>query len=153
MTPLTSASHDWTVESLVSQVARGRIVPAPALPYSTPWDEAEMVRFVESAVAGIPLGQVTVRGHKGPLSLVDGARRVSALCLFHGVVPPWPHAGAPGFALRGATMFRAVEGCTAETLPRDLRTALDNAAIRVVAVLPEPWADEAALRGRVHRPG
>jgi len=153
--PLTLMTSDrtWTVETIVSQVARGRITAAPDLVYGEPWSERDMTHFMDSLLCGIPLGEAVITGPaRGPFTLVDGARRIAALCLFHGVTPPWPHGGTLGFRLCNMEAAPWAEGMTAADLAASdtLGPLLGNASLRVVHVVPEHGFDAAFLRGRIH---
>lgn len=148
---LTTASHSWSVETMVRQVARGGLPRLPGLDDREPWDVVAMSRYVESAILGLPLGQIVLLGDR-PLrsGVVDGRRRLSALALFVGVVPPWRHDGGPGFALTGTQIASQLEGMTFESLSRDqdLLVAFENHGGHVVRLIAADGIDLALLRER-----
>ena len=136
-------------------VARGRL-HAAAVSYMEPWDVCAMSALVESLLAGLPVGEMLAGGEpRQGLCLIDGARRLSALCLFCGVEPPWSHAaGTAGFRLAGLALLPQLEGCSYTDLSdrEDFRTVLDNAGVHFCTIVdgmkqgPLP----SALRNRMH---
>ena len=146
---MTSSNYNlsWTVETIVSQVQRGGLLPSPGLSYRRPWSTGEMSKFIESVILDMPTGQIIACGpSRGAKVLVDGLRRVTALTLFTGGHLPdaWPYQGPSVFALSGLERCPELNGCNYKVLPDD--SVFANCGLHLAMLTPQPGLDLGVIR-------
>lgn len=137
-------STDWTVDTLISQLHRGRFDLEPAFQRRDVWNDAKRSRFIESLLLGIPVPQVILAEHRhsrGKFIVLDGKQRLRSLQRFAGL-------DGPPMKLSGLQVLEGLNGLTYE----DMRTqphlepqaaALENQVVR--AVVLRDWSNEALL--------
>jgi hypothetical protein len=80
-------STDWTVETIVSQLARGNIELNPRFQRRDAWNVRQKSGFIESLVLGLPVPQIVLaekKGQRGKYIVLDGKQRLLALLQFTG---------------------------------------------------------------------
>jgi hypothetical protein len=149
-----SYSSNLSAESVVNLVKRGFLIASTDLEYGDDWSVGEMSRFIESQILDLPTGQYTICGSpRGTRTIIDGLRRITSLCLFAGVAPPWPHTGTPGFALDKDAVGRRLGGLTYGMLQDNgpvTRTMFDNSALTFHGIPEAGTIDLADLRRRTN---
>lgn len=150
------SNASYTIGTLINMVRKGQIILAEGISYSEPWNVREMSRFMESVMIDFPLGEIILLGHpaKSPLRLVDGARRLAAMCLFSGAIPPWPYFhGSESFALTDVPWIPALEGLGFARIARTEMSLYENTGVGVSFIFNGviPLAP-AQLRARIHTP-
>lgn len=134
-------SYDITVDELVRRVSRSRIEIAPAYQRQFRWDHERQSRLVESLLLGIPVPPLfmatNVDADEGTSwEVVDGLQRLLSLTNFLGDAntrAATKLTGAP-LTLTGLEKLESLEGSTADTLPRDIRTGLEDRPIKVIVL-------------------
>ncbi|MFJ4254548.1 DUF262 domain-containing protein [Microbacterium sp. NPDC090003] len=134
-------SYDVTVDELVRRVGKSRIEIAPAYQRQFRWDVERQSRLVESLLLGIPVPSLfmatNVDETKGTTwEVVDGLQRLLSLVSFLGDTDTRTAASLPGepTKLTGLEKLSLLEGLTAEQLPADIRTGLEDRPIKVIVL-------------------
>lgn len=135
---------DWTVGTIIDQLARGRFDLEPAFQRRDVWSAVKRSRFIESLLLGIPVPQVILaerRETRGRFIVLDGKQRLRSLQRFAGL-------DGPPMQLTGLEVLTHLNGMTYEDLRSGLEfddhtASLDNAPIR--AVVLRGWANESLL--------
>ena len=137
-------STDWTVETLIGQLMRGRFDLEPAFQRRDVWSDVKRSRFIESLLLGIPVPQIILaeqKNSRGKFIVLDGKQRLRSLQKF---------AGIDGVAMRltGLEILTHLNGVTFEDMRNESRlddaaAALENQVVR--AVVLRDWQDEALL--------
>jgi len=76
---ITVASRDWTVETIVRQVAQGNINLDPAFQRRSAWKDSRRSRLIESFILGFPVPQVVLAENpreRGTFIVIDGKQRL-----------------------------------------------------------------------------
>jgi hypothetical protein len=76
---ITVASRDWTVETIVRQVAQGNINLDPAFQRRNAWKDSRRSRLIESFILGFPVPQVVLAENpreRGTFIVIDGKQRL-----------------------------------------------------------------------------
>ena len=129
-------TQDFTVDSLISRLTSGHII-IPSSDYDADdltterfqrdyvWKKSQMDRFIESILLGYPLpGIFLVRQSRDKKLLVlDGQQRLRTLQAFY--AGNYIRGKKPA-AFRLDNVTENLRGLTIETLPADLRRALDD---------------------------
>jgi hypothetical protein len=79
------AARDWTVETLVNQMRKGRIDLAPTFQRRNAWLGNRKSRLIESILIGYPIPQIVLAENKdrpGTYFVLDGKQRLLALRQF-----------------------------------------------------------------------
>lgn len=137
-------STDWTVGTVVDQLARGRFDLEPAFQRRDVWSDVKRSRFVESLILGIPVPQVILaerQEQRGRFIVLDGKQRLRSLQRFAGL-------DGPAMRLTGLEVLKELNGLTFKDLRArpDLdaaSAAFENGAVR--AVVLRGWANESLL--------
>jgi hypothetical protein len=80
------ASKDWTVETLVSQMRKGRIDLSPSFQRRNAWLDNRKSKLIESICLGFPIPQIVLaekRDAPGEYFVLDGKQRLLALRQFY----------------------------------------------------------------------
>jgi len=80
-------SSDWTVETVLSQLARGNIELNPRFQRRDAWSVGGKSRFIESCILGLPIPQIVLaekRNSRGQFIVLDGKQRLLSLLQFTG---------------------------------------------------------------------
>src|SRR5262249_48675560 len=89
--PLTAtrasvSATDWTIETIVQQMRKGRIDLNPKFQRRAAWTDQTKSRFVESAILNYPIPQVVLAERlerPGHFFVIDGKQRLLALRQFY----------------------------------------------------------------------
>lgn len=76
---------DWTAETIVSQIKKGRIELNPKFQRREAWDEKRKSAFIESLICGFPIPQIILAEGKtknDPYIVIDGKQRLLSLRRF-----------------------------------------------------------------------
>ncbi|MHA7281984.1 DUF262 domain-containing protein [Arthrobacter sp. TMS2-4] len=135
---------DWTVDTIIGQLARGRFDLEPAFQRRDVWNDLKRSRFIESLLLGIPVPQLILaerRDARGKFIVLDGKQRLRSLQRFAGL-------DGPSMKLKGLQVLKHLNGLTYD----DFRTnpglephaaAVENQVVR--AVVLRDWSSEALL--------
>lgn len=134
-------SYDITVDELVRRVARARIEISPAYQRKFRWDAERQSRLVESLLLGIPVPPLFMATNVDAESgtsweVVDGLQRLLSLTNFLGDEATRSTARLDGqpLTLEGLEKLETLDGATAQTLPTDIRTGLEDRPIKVIVL-------------------
>ena len=135
---------DWTVSTMIEQLARDRFDLEPAFQRRDVWSDRKRSRFIESLLLGIPVPQIILaerRESRGRFIVLDGKQRLRSLQRFAGL-------DGPPMRLTGLEVLRELNGLTYEALKSEsplenYGAALENQAIR--AVVLRDWQNESLL--------
>ena len=78
-------AKDWTVETLVSQMRKGRIDLSPSFQRRNAWLDNRKAKLIESMILGFPIPQIVLAEQKdkpGHYFVLDGKQRLLALRQF-----------------------------------------------------------------------
>ncbi|HZF96020.1 MAG TPA: DUF262 domain-containing protein [Allosphingosinicella sp.] len=79
---------DWTVETIIAQIARGNIEINPQFQRRDAWSRPAKSRFIESIILGLPIPQVVLaerRNQRGRYLILDGKQRLLSLMQYAGL--------------------------------------------------------------------
>lgn len=123
---------DWTVETILSQVAKRNIDLTPSFQRRDAWTVAKKSLFIESILLNFPIPPLTLaeRGNSKRYIVVDGKQRISALSQFFGAMSGSTNNN---FKLRGLQQLDELNGLDRASLAisyPSLLVALENYSIR-----------------------
>lgn len=78
-------STDWTVDSVVRLVQKGRLNLNPSFQRRQAWNPTDRSRFIESLILNIPVPQIVLAEHpkeKGKYIVIDGKQRLLTVTQF-----------------------------------------------------------------------
>jgi hypothetical protein len=134
-------SYDITVDELIRRLGGRRIEIAPAYQRQFRWDDERQSRLIESLLLGIPVPPLFMATNVDPQEgtsweVVDGLQRLLSLTNFLGDADTRKTARLEGLPLRltGLDILHALDGQTADELPIDLRTGLEDRPIKVIVL-------------------
>ena len=107
---------DWTVATLVSQLADVTIDLQPQYQRRDAWTVPRKSKLIESLILGLPIPHIVLAEKhdvKGTFLVLDGKQRLTTLAQFAGVLPSSPNNG---FALRDLPLLSGLNGATYEDL-------------------------------------
>ncbi len=107
---------DWTVATLVSQLAEVTIDLQPQYQRRDAWTVPRKSKLIESLILGLPIPHIVLAEKhdvKGTFLVLDGKQRLTTLAQFAGVLPSSPNNG---FALRDLPLLSGLNGATYEDL-------------------------------------
>lgn len=143
------AAKDWTVETLVSQMRKGRIDLTPAFQRRNAWLDNRKSRLIESILLGFPIPQIVLAekaGHPGSYFVLDGKQRLLALRQFFVDRTNSNDDGFDELTLQSLEVLPELNRLDAAGLERekpDLVAALENYTIRTVVL--SQWNSENLL--------
>lgn len=143
------ASRDWTVETLVSQMRKGRIDLDPSFQRRNAWLGNRKSKLIESIMLGFPIPQIVLAEHRerpGHFFVLDGKQRLLALRQFFVDSGDERDAGFEPLRLTGLEVLAELNRKDATALERDrpdLIAAIENHSIRTVAL--SQWNSERML--------
>ncbi|GAB3523562.1 DUF262 domain-containing protein [Arthrobacter monumenti] len=131
---------DWTVETLVSQMRKGRIDLEPSFQRRNAWLAARKSKLIESIMLGFPIPQIVLaekRSQQGHYFVLDGKQRLLALRQFF-VDPDDPRdKDFIPLRLNGLEVLSELnrkDASSLEDLRPDLFAAIENHSIRTVVL-------------------
>lgn len=134
------SATDWTIETIVQQMRKGRLDLNPKFQRRAAWTNQTKSRFVESAILNYPIPQVVLaeqRDRPGHFFVIDGKQRLLALRQFYAGMRDAADAGFEPLRLSGLTILTELKGSEIGELQSqraDLFDAFENHTIRTVVV-------------------
>ncbi|CAB4957280.1 unannotated protein [freshwater metagenome] len=141
------SATDWTVETLLSQLRKGRIDLSPRFQRRAAWVNPTKSRFIESVILNYPIPQIVLaekQGQPGHFFVIDGKQRLLALRQFFATAADDPDFSS--YRLSGLTILTDLKGmglARLQTDRPDLVAQLENHTIRTVAI--RNWGSEEFL--------
>lgn len=80
---------DWTVETLLTQIARKSIEISPQFQRRDAWSRPAKSKFIESIILGLPIPQIVLAERKekrGSYLILDGKQRLLSLAQYAGIL-------------------------------------------------------------------
>jgi hypothetical protein len=134
------SATDWTIETIVQQMRKGRLDLNPKFQRRAAWTDVNKSRFVESAILNYPIPQVVLaekRDRPGHFFVIDGKQRLLALRQFYAGMHESADAEFEPLRLSGLTILTDLKGseiADVQTHRADLFDAFENHTIRTVVV-------------------
>jgi hypothetical protein len=87
-------SRDWTVETILSQIAKANIDLAPAFQRRNAWNDHKRSKLIESLIMRVPVPEIVLAedsDKKGSFLVIDGKQRLLAIAGFFDPIkyPSW----------------------------------------------------------------
>ena len=85
LSAMAISGTDWTTETIVSQIRRGRIILNPSFQRRDAWTKKAKSRFIESIILGFPIPQIILAENshkKGTYIVIDGKQRLLSIMQF-----------------------------------------------------------------------
>jgi hypothetical protein len=123
---------DWTIETLLGQIAKRNIDLTPSFQRRDAWTVKRKSQFIESMILNFPVPALTLAeiGRSKTYIVVDGKQRITSLAQFFGEMK---QSAANGYKLTGLQQLDELNGCDWSTLQQNhprFATALENYSIR-----------------------
>lgn len=140
---------DWTVETLVNQMRKGRIDLDPSFQRRNAWLENRKSKLIESIILGFPIPQIVLAekaGARGQYFVLDGKQRLLALRQFFSDSDDPRDQRFEPLKLTGLEVLTELNKSFVGDLENDRPdsfSALENATIRTVVL--SNWNSEALL--------
>ncbi|WP_371518057.1 DUF262 domain-containing protein [Kitasatospora sp. NBC_01300] len=140
------SATDWTIETIVAQMRKGRIDLNPAFQRRAAWTNPTKSRFVESAILSYPIPQIVLAektDRAGHYFVIDGKQRLLALRQFYSGQGQEIDADFEPFKITGTSILGSVRGFDIKRLEderSDLFDAFENHTIRTVTI--KGWESE-----------
>ena len=140
---------DWTVETLVNQMRKGRIDLDPTFQRRNAWLANRKSKLIESIILGFPIPQIVLAekpGLRGQYFVLDGKQRLLALRQFFADSGDGRDGSFDPLALTGLEVLAELNRITFKELEEsrpDSYSALENATIRTVVL--SNWNSESLL--------
>jgi hypothetical protein len=143
------AAKDWTVETLVTQMRKGRIDLSPSFQRRNAWFDNRKSKLIESILLGFPIPQIVLaeKPHRpGEFFVIDGKQRLLALRQFFVADGDQRDAGFDKLRLKSLEVLSELNGFDAAQLGEEkhgLLATLENNTIRTVVL--GQWNSERLL--------
>lgn len=143
------SSTDWTIETIVRQMRKGRIDLNPKFQRRSAWTDATKSRFIESAVLAYPIPQLVLAerlDRAGHFLVIDGKQRLLALRQFYASQGEEGDEAFKPLALGALSVLGDLKGFTVNDLEAsrsNLFDAFENHTIRTVVI--RNWEEEEFL--------
>lgn len=140
---------DWTVETLVNQMRKGRIDLEPTFQRRNAWLANRKSKLVESIILGFPIPQIVLAekpGQRGQYFVLDGKQRLLALRQYFAIPGDNRDVDFDTLVLSGLEVLTELNGTDVaglETQRPESFSALENSTIRTVVL--SNWNSEALL--------
>ncbi|MFJ4704137.1 DUF262 domain-containing protein [Streptomyces anulatus] len=140
------SATDWTVETVVTQMRKGRIDLNPRFQRRAAWTNPTKSRFIESAILAYPIPQIVLaekKGQPGHYFVIDGKQRLLALRQFYAGEGNPKDEGFTSFKITTTSILQGVRGYNIgrlESERSDLFDAFENHTIRTVTI--RNWESE-----------
>lgn len=142
---------DWTVETLVTQLQKGRIELSPSFQRREAWNIKAKSLLIESIILNFPVPAITLaeKTAGSGFIVVDGKQRLTAIAQFLGAMRT---SSFNSFRLNGLTQLTELNGKGYQDiqgmLPR-YANAIENYSIRTNVI--RGWKNDAVLFSIFHR--
>jgi hypothetical protein len=143
------AAKDWTVETLVSQMRKGRIDLSPSFQRRNAWLDNRKSKLIESILLGFPIPQIVLAEkpqQSGEFFVIDGKQRLLALRQFFVDEKDARDKGFDQLTLKSLEVLSELNGFDAARLEEEkgaLLATLENNTIRTVVL--GQWNSERLL--------
>ena len=141
-------STDWTIDTLVNQIEKGRIQLDPDFQRRDAWTNARKSKFIESLFLGFPIPQLVLaesKRQKGKYMVIDGKQRLLSLIKFAGSEELRSSFGE--YKLSGLSILDKLNGKTFDQIESgDLGVSIDEfegKTIRTIVI--RHWEHESIL--------
>ncbi|QWF84967.1 DUF262 domain-containing protein [Amycolatopsis sp. CA-230715] len=140
---------DWTIETLVTQMNKGRLDLSPAFQRRAAWTSTLKSRFIESTILAYPIPQIVLAEKKdkpGHFIVIDGKQRLLAIRQFYAGLSGYEEGGFTSFKLASVTSIESIKGFNISQLQEErpeLFDAFETHTIRTVTV--RNWEHEEFL--------
>ncbi|MDH6607303.1 hypothetical protein M2164_002938 [Streptomyces sp. SAI-208] len=140
------SATDWTVETVVTQMRKGRIDLNPRFQRRAAWANPTKSRFIESAILAYPIPQIVLAekpDKPGHYFVIDGKQRLLALRQFYAGEDNGKDEGFTPFKITTTSILSGVRGYDIRRLENersDLFDAFENHTIRTVTI--RNWESE-----------
>ncbi|MEV7345026.1 DUF262 domain-containing protein [Streptomyces sp. NPDC093544] len=140
------SATDWTIETIITQMRKGRIDLNPKFQRRAAWTNPTKSRFVESAILSYPIPQIVLaEKHERPghYFVIDGKQRLLALRQFYAGAGAEADSEFEPFKITGTSILESVRGFDIKKLEQqraDLFDAFENHTIRTVSI--KGWESE-----------
>jgi hypothetical protein len=137
---------DWTIETIVTQLHKGRIDLDPNFQRRAAWTPALKSKFIESCILAYPIPQIVLAeklDRPGNFIVIDGKQRLLALRQFYSGLEGTIDSNFQSFRLSTVTVLESIKNYGIERLRRerpDLFDAFETHTIRTVVV--RNWSTE-----------
>lgn len=132
------SSSDWTVETVVNQMRKGRIDLNPRFQRRNAWLDERKSQLIESVILRYPIPQLVLAeapGRQGNYLVIDGKQRLLALRQFCVDEDEAADVGFEPLTLSGLDILDSLNGLTWRGVQRqrpDLAAKFENHTIRTV---------------------
>lgn len=142
---------DWTVETLVSQIRKGRIDLSPEFQRREAWNSKAKSLLIESVLLNFPIPAITLaeRSREATFVVVDGKQRLSSISQFLGEMPGTKYNS---FKLSGLPQLKHLNGLSYEELCRKYpkeASIIENYSVRTNVI--RGWKNDQVLFSIFHR--
>jgi hypothetical protein len=142
---------DWTVETIVSQLKKGRIDINPVFQRRDAWTVKAKSLLIESVLLNFPVPAITLaeRSKERTFIVVDGKQRLSSFAQFFGEMPS---SKFNSFKLSGLTQLHELNGLDYSQLGQaypGFAAQLDNYSVRTNVI--RGWKNDEILFSIFHR--
>lgn len=140
------AAKDWTVETLVTQMRKGRIDLSPSFQRRNAWLANRKSKLIESIILEFPIPQIVLaekRDKPGFYFVLDGKQRLLTLRQFFADKDDSRDDGFESLTLTGIEVNKDLNRNDASTLDESTLARIENHTIRTVVL--SKWNSEQLL--------
>ncbi|MEU6877964.1 DUF262 domain-containing protein [Streptomyces sp. NPDC046712] len=140
------SATDWTIETIVTQMRKGRIDLNPKFQRRAAWTNPIKSRFIESAILSYPIPQIVLAEkpeRPGHYFVIDGKQRLLALRQFYAGEGLEVDSEFDSFKITGTSILESVRGYDIKKLEDErveLFDSFENHTIRTVSI--KGWESE-----------
>lgn len=140
---------DWTVETLVNQIKKGRIELSPEFQRREAWTLKAKSLLVESIILNFPIPAITLAERDGKFIVVDGKQRLTTIAQYLGEMPGTKYNS---FKLSGLAQLKHLNSQNYSDLNKSSSkdcSSLENYPIRTNII--RGWKNDSVLFNIFHR--
>lgn len=133
-------SADWTIETIVTQLLKGRIDLDPDFQRRAAWTPALKSKFIESCILAYPIPQIVLAekpDRPGHFYVIDGKQRLLALRQYYAGLPEYADGDFKAYRLSTVSVLATIKNFGADRLRRErpeLFDAFETHTIRTVVI-------------------
>ena len=140
-------SSDWTVETILNQIAKGNININPKFQRRDAWKTPQKSLLIESLLLSIPIPNIVLAekvDKRGTFDVIDGKQRLLSIVQFcKGKKKPTEINDFKSFKLTGLKLLSELNGKTFDDLKKSTEfsnyaTIIENATIRTSVIRNSP---------------